>query len=1163
MHAQSKFWEIKPNASLFVGFKMGNPWQWALRNVVLLGCVAIFTSALYAQNNSIRFKRLSIADGLSQSAVSCILQDGRGFMWFGTEDGLNRYDGYKFKVYKHDPMNPASMSNNYVKAVCEDRGEKRNVIWVGTYGGGLNKFDRETEQFTRYQAASDNASGLSSNYANCIYQDRSGIVWIGTDDGLNKFDPESESFIHYRRESTNRNWISNEKIVSVCEDSTGLLWLGMEDGLCAFHPKTETFISFRNQRQTFHNKRATAIFKDQSSRVWVGTSEGLYTFHPPKETVVHYTSNADNPNTLSDNRILSLYQDRSGALWVGTENGLNRMDSKTKTFTRYENDISNSKSLINNQVLSIFEDRSGVLWVGTQAGLSTYDQQEKRFVHYQSTPNNPNSLSNNIVRSILEDRDGQVLWIGTFGGLNRFDREKEKFIFYQADPNDPNSLSNNHVMSLCEDQDENGKMLWIGTSSGLDRLNVKKQQFTHFHFNPRNPHGLSSDLVRVVYKDRSGTLWVGTENGLNQYDRTKTRFIRYKYDPDDSTSLSNNFVYSIFEDQSGVLWVGTVNGLNQLNRGTNSGETARFIRYHADPSDPGGLSSNEIFSIYEARSGDIWIGTPSGLNKFNRAKKIFTHYTERDGLPNNLIYAILEDEGGCLWLSTNRGLAKFDPKTEVFSNYDVEDGLQSNEFNLGAFFRSPGGEMFFGGINGLNSFYPDSIRNNPYIPQIAITDFQIFNRSIPIGEEGRGGRIILKKSIIETDAMRLSYKDRVLSFEFAALHYSSPTKNRYAYKLEGFEKDWNEVGNRHFATYTNLPPRNYIFRVKGSNNDGVWNEKGIALKLVVVPPFWQTWWFRMCGILSMLLLIFMVYQIRINTIRVRSRRLEEINTELNRQIAERERVEQALQDAHHKLEIRVDERTAELRNINNELHAEIAARKIVEKRQARLLRELKSANSELKEFAYVVSHDLKAPLRAIGSLTDWMATDYQDKFDEEGKEMLGILLGRVKRMNRLIDGILQYSRIGRVKEEKQKVNLNKLLREVIDTVAPPENITVSIEKRLPTVICERTRIAQVFQNLIGNAVKYMDKPKGKISIVCDSKNGFWMFGVRDNGPGINEKYFDKIFKIFQTLVPRDEFESTGIGLSLVKKIVEMYGGKVWVESKVGFGSDFYFTLPKA
>ncbi|MCJ7581043.1 MAG: response regulator, partial [Candidatus Aminicenantes bacterium] len=680
----------------------------------------------------------------------------------------------------------------------------------------------------------------------------------GTSDGLDCLNPQTKKIIHYRQEPGNPNSLSNNIVNAVCEDSTGSLWIGTESG-------------------------------------------GLNKFDPETKKFFHYTNDPAVQNSLSHNTVRSILVDRNDIVWIGTwGDGLNRLDPLQNKFTHFRKNPNNLNSLSDSRLLCILEDFSGILWIGTLGGgVSQFDPSTKNFAHYYRDPQNPNSLKSNDVRAVYEDASG-ILWIGTYTGLNRLDTSTGLLTHYQHNEKNPNSLSSNLVYSISQDLTGD---IWIGTQGGgLNRFNPVTGKFVQYKNNPGDPKSLKDNRINVLFTDRSGVVWIGTWNSLSYFDPLKNEFFHYQNHPDDTESLSDNDVREIFEDRKGNIWIGTRNGgLNRFDR-----ISQKFKRYMDVPDDPDSLSDNRIFCIHEDHSGVLWIGTRGGgINRFDPETEKFTSFTEKDGLPNNIIYGILEDIDGHLWISTNKGLTEFDPKSHSFNNYDVSDGLQSNEFNFGAYYQNQDGKMFFGGINGLNTFYPDEIRDNPYVPQIAIVDFLIFNESVPIGKR-EDGRTILNRPITDTDSMKILSKDNVISLEFAALHYALPEKNEYKYMLEGFEKDWNYVGNRHFATYTNLPPGSYIFRVQGSNSDGVWNEEGASLKITVIPPLWKKLWFRILGIIFVLSLIIAYLRYRTHSIQEQKKELEKhvkqrtldlnaVNMELRQENVERKKLEKSAQ----------------------------------------------------------------------------------------------------------------------------------------------------------------------------------------------------------------------------------------------------------------------------
>jgi ligand-binding sensor domain-containing protein/tRNA A-37 threonylcarbamoyl transferase component Bud32 len=798
---------------------------------------------LLPRDDKIQFERISVPEGLSQTSVYCVYQDSRGFIWVGTQGGLNKYDGYRFTIYTHDPKNPHSVSNNIILSICED---DSGSIWFGTLTGGLNHFVREKEIFYHYTYNADNPNSLSHNRVFSIIEDRRGFLWIGTRGGLNKFDRETGRVTRYTHDPHNPDSISHDKVLRLFEDRSGILWIGtIGGGLNQLNRETGTFTCYMHNPDDPHSLSDNIIFsiyQDRKGNLWVGTRlGGLNRFVPETGKFIHYKNNPADPHSLSNNFVWSIYEDSLGNLWVGTNNGLNRFHNKTGTFSRYHAVTDDSKSLSDNVITSMLEDRSGVLWIGTWGGgLSKTYLKKKKFSQYQAHGNDPHSLSNNIIFAIYESpSEPGVMWIGTYGGgLNQFFRETGTFAHYQHDPQNPRSLSNNSVTDICEDQTG---ALWIGTNGGgINQFNRDSQQFTSYQANPNNnSYSLKDNVVNRLYKDRSGVLWVGTETGgLYTFDHQNQRFLPFQ-----AAALGDHVVTSLHEDQTGFLWFGTqTGGVFRCRR-----ETHQFDHFHSDQDHPESLDGNWVTVIYEDQSGILWIGTPEGLNKFDPIKKSFPNYPGKDHPANRGIAGILEDNQGNLWVSCNKGLAKFNPQTGSFRKYETKDGLQSTEFNTAACCKAVSGEMFFGGTNGFNAFFPEEITDNPFIPPVVVTSFKKFNQPVQ-----------LPTHISETKELKLSYNDSIISFEFASLCFVNPLENQYAYMLEGLTYLWIYLGNKHDITFTSLDPGEYRFRVKGSNIDGIWNEAGTAIKLIITPPFWKTSWFMVISFLLFAIVSYLI-----------------------------------------------------------------------------------------------------------------------------------------------------------------------------------------------------------------------------------------------------------------------------------------------------------------
>ncbi|MGD2087838.1 MAG: two-component regulator propeller domain-containing protein [Candidatus Aminicenantes bacterium] len=872
----------------------------------LLLCLFNFTGSIHLLSQErIKFEHLSIKDGLPQNTVFRILQDSRGFLWVGTENGLCRYDGYYFKPYQYDPEDTSSLSHNRVHAIFED---PSGTLWIGTESG-LNKFDRRRERFTRYKHEAENPhKTLSNDNIRAVVEDHSGVLWVGTHGGgLNKFNAESQTFTAYKPnppgclQGSGTAAPDHCKITFVLEDSNHQLWVGTYDGLYTFYPEDEKFNRWNlpptNSYKTCKDY-ITAIYEDPSHVLWFGTADGrLLQFNRHMQQFILFQFEPKIPLCQGEYQVRSIYEDNSGEFWIGVYNlGLYKSDPQKKTFTNYKEQPWIPGGLSNSHIHNIYQDKGGIIWIGTDDGLNKLDKKKNEFAHWTTEPGNKNSLSDNNVWAIYKDKTG-ILWIGTDKGLNRFDRETATFIHYTNDPQNPNTLSHNRVMAIC--QDHNG-MLWLGTQGGgLNQLDKKTGTFTIYIPPPgyEPPPGITKNLnsvshirINPILEDHQGILWLGTQNGgLNKLDRQRKTFTHYMPDQKKSSeSLSHGHVSSLFEDKTGILWVGTAAGLNEFNR-----ETETFKHYKHDINDTKSLSDDYVSAIYEDQTGTLWVGTYFGsLNKLeDRDKGIFKHFRKKDGLPNETINGILEDEAGYLWISTVNGLSKFDPREETFKNYFASDGLQSNEFNGGACFKANDGEMFFGGVNGFNAFYPRRIKVNPYRPPIVITNFLVFNRPY------------LDTSIIEEKEVTLSHRESVFSIEFSALDFSIPAKNQYEHLMEGVDPDWVR-GNaqKRFVTYTNLNPRTYTFRVRATNNDGIWSDREAVLKITITPPFWKTLWFQIFLGILFILIILTVYRMR--TYRLRKK------------IAEQERIQDILKKSHDEMEMAKD--LAELRHAENE-----------------------------------------------------------------------------------------------------------------------------------------------------------------------------------------------------------------------------------------------------
>jgi len=807
-----------------------------------------------------RFEHLGLADGLSQSTVTAILQDSQGFLWFGTEDGLNRFDGYSFTVFRPNLDDPSSISDRWINTLYEDRS---GALWIGTRLGGLDRYDSNSGRFIKYKHDSSDSRSLASNTVNAIYQDASGKVWVGSDDGVDWINPDTDAISHVDITLENGISLNRDIVQTIYGDSTGKIWLGFADsGAIQYEPASGTFSQFGASdpnKMRLCSTSFTSITETADGMIWLGTPNGLTRYNPNIGLVVCYRNNPADSKTIGSNVIHSLYVDSSGDLWIGTDHGLDQYQRGANTFIHLVPKPAIDDSLSADRIYSIYEDRGEVLWVGTYGGgINKHEQTQNRFAYFRHDADNPNSLSENFVFPIHADKDGRI-WVGTNGGgLNRFDPATGNFTHFVSDPNNPRSLPNNNVWSIYTDS--NGA-LWVGTNRGLSRLIMPSGTFLNYLYDPTNKLESGPNTVYAIAESPDGVLWLGTRDGLGRFDRQQGIFF-----PEDFASVSNSDsigrVDSLFFDGNGILWFGSSeNGLFRYDT-----RRRQLQQYRANPAQAGSLSNDSIFDIYQDTHGRLWVATGGGgLNLYDSATDTFQVFTVEQGLPNDVIYGILEDDLGRLWLSTNYGVSRFDPPNESFRNFSISDGLGSMQFNMNAFAKAPNGAMYMGSINGLNAFYPDQILDVDYLPPIVLTSLTYDGEPLSTATTPE-----------TTTSIALRYPQNSFEFEFAALGYTASLRNQYAYKLQGFDNNWYELGNKRFGRYTNLPGGNYTLLLKAANSDGVWNEQAIAIPVTVIPPFWVTLWFRLLLVAGVIVSAAIGYRVRVRQVEVRNLELQEL-----------------------------------------------------------------------------------------------------------------------------------------------------------------------------------------------------------------------------------------------------------------------------------------------
>lgn len=1041
---------------------------------VFLFLINFFT--VFAQRNNLTFSHLSPEDGLSNSIVTAIVQGNQGFMWIGTKDGLNRFDGYSFIHFQHNSKDSSSISNNNINVLYKD---SKGNLWIGT-SNGLNKLNYDKNNFTRYTNHPDHNS-ISDNQILSIFEDRKGILWIGTYKGLNKFDPRSGSFTLFEIVPGHSDkWVHNT-IKAIYEDKEGNLWVGTSKGIHHFNRETNRFASYPHSKNGSINHPVNCILEDKWGTLWIGTSDaGLKTFD--RNTKTYKTFEKDpSKNSISDNTVFTLLEDSFGDLWIGTQNGgLNRYNRQSG-FTHFTFQKDNPSSISNNTILTIYEDRFKVLWFGTwYGGLNKADLLQKKIYHYKTRSDESNNWGQ-VVYSIMDDEAGLV-YIGVKAGFEVWNRQTEKVTKLSYGPD--RDHNKNTVYHIIKDKDQN---IWFGLGGGgLVRSNPKTGEIKTFRHKYGNKNSLSHDIVNTLIQDSKGTIWVGTRYGLSRLSEDQEYFTNYK-PADISTSRFN--VSSILEDSSGFLWVATFDdGLFKFDPNDElfktSGNTSKKS------------AEKQITRIFQDRKGNLWVALESG-GLFLLDKKTLS--LKPSNIPEELlqvsIQGILEDGKGNFWMSTQKsGIYKYNPQSHELANYNIDDGLQGNDFKAGSY-KNNKGELYFGGRNGLNVFHPDSIFDNPYPPEVVITEFKVFDKPRKLSKD-----------------ITLTYKDNFFSFDFAALSYAFPEKNEFAYILEGVDQDWIYSGRRRYASYTNIDPGEYTFKVKAANHDGLWNEKGRSLNITITPPIWDT---KGAYFLYFILVIGLLYGLRHYTIT-----RERLKNDLKFQQLESEK-----------------------------------------------LQELDSLKSR---FFANVSHELRTPLTLIKSPLERLLSEPLDGTQQ--KKYFQIMSRNTNRLLSIINQLLDLSKLeaGRMKLETSAGDIVSFIRDTVFSftgIAESKEIDFQYNEQITEswVYFDNDKVEKILTNLLSNAFKFTPE-KGVIKVnvfKTGTDDPKLVLEVEDSGIGIPkdklEKIFDRFYQVDSSYTR--EYEGTGIGLALTKELAELHGGKIEVSSEEGLRTLFRVEIP--
>ena len=1114
--------------------------------------------------SNIRFENITTQNGLSSNSVHQVIQDNKGFLWCASYNGLNRFDGVNFHVLKHDENNEQSIKGNHVRAIHKD---ERGYLWIGTLKNGISRYDFARDTYKHFQHQKNDISTLSDNQILCFYEDSKGQLWVGTENGLNLFNYKKETFSRFLP-SKKPNTLSKSAVITLSEDDRGWLWAGTWAGglnlvIPIKYPKKNKKYIFRHFEHksddpaSIPSNNIWSFFKDKSNRFWVGTFNGGFSLMlPNKETDPHkfepqfVSYQKKNVHTQRDepidNLIFTMNQDHEGNMWIGTSNGLSLFhpdtyfsdkklidpyDSTTIPviqFQHFQHNKNDLKSLPNSEITNIFIDKDNIVWCSTIGGIGKFDPNSIRFQHFLSSDN----LKTNLSASCILELKSDMVFVGTKSdyGLVQYNPIKKTYKSYVHQPNNSNSIAENNITCFYKSSEDS---IFIGTWNGISIFNPKTEQFSNLKVTDSNGKIIKNINPKGIFKDKGGQYWIASEMGLFLFNPKKNQFKGLNKVLKFVKKIPN--MNEILQDDKGNIWVASYEALYKIKVGAAS--KLSLQTYLHDSEDPHSICSNRIIALSMA-NGTVWAGTEDGLAKYNPKTDNFDNITSKEGLKNPGILGLEVDNNNILWASTREGLLTIDPITMTIRAFDEKDGLQNNTFNYFSSYKNEKGLLYFGGINGYNSFYGENISLNRVPPPIYITGVKTFNQSKHF-----------KKAYTDLKAIELSYKENYFTIEFSALNFIQAEENQYAYKLEGVDKDWVYCGQRNFASYTNLDGGTYTFYVKAANNDNFWNEKGITLKVTVIPPYLKTWWFTIVMMLFLITSIGLIYKRRVYVIKQQQIELEKEvvvrTTEIASQKKEIEHLVMELQSQNELLEEKVKERTKNLELVNKDLIR---------------------SNKDLEQFAYIASHDLQEPLRMVGNFVQLLEYKYKKKIDQDGRDYIRFTVEGVQRMSSLIKSLLSYSRVGRSDSTFSNTDLNTIVKnktQDLSLLIKEKNVEMTIHPLPNLIICEKEQMGIVFYNLINNAIKFNKKDLRKVEVgLVEEDDNYWTFYVKDNGIGIEMNYRQKVFEIFKRLNRRDEFEGTGIGLAICKRIVNRHDGNIWFESETDKGTTFYFTISK-
>jgi signal transduction histidine kinase/ligand-binding sensor domain-containing protein/ActR/RegA family two-component response regulator len=1136
------------------------------------------SSASYSQQVKINLSTINSSNPISQNTIQAIFKDSYGFMWFGTQDGLNKYNGYEMQVFKHVRNDPNSIPANSVVAISEDASQN---LWIGTRINGVSKYDRKCRKFYNFRHKPSDPSSLSSNDITVILRDRFDNIWIGTNSGLNLFNSNKKGFKRFFSNLKDPHTLSDSEITSIYQDHAGDLWIGTANGMNLYNQKTGAFTRFfpGPGKQKYRANSINAITEDDTNNLWIGSNVALSAFNKKTHKFSSYAVDPDKFSVNGDNPIYALAKTSGNRIWIGTNTSLQVFDTGKRKLLSLA-DVSNRENIMpNDGIYALLEDGSDRLWVGTTSeGVLKYDKNLNVFPPYSASPIGRPSAKN-IIRAIAEDNLNN-LYLATDAGLNYHNRLTGLSVNYQHNRKNKNSLLSNYTSTVLVSKVD--KAVWIGTyASGLDRLDPKTGEFKHY-IAGSGLDQLNSSAIDILMEDHKGNIWVGTSyGGVNVINRNSTHISKYLQDPKEPTGLCDNVIMALKEDRKGNIWIGGYShGISIFNPVTKT-----FSQVNTRNSK---LTSDIISVFHEDAKGRMWIGTmEGGLNCYDPKTRTFKAYAEQSGFINNAINYIDEDDKGYIWTSSNQGITRLDPRTGKIQNFGPENGLSTQEFNLAAGTKLKSGEIVFGSINGYNIIDPAHIVKNRNEPPVMLTGLDLSGKPVHVGTKDG----ILTQNLLTTKSIQLHHKQSGFSIKYAALDYTAPNQNQYAYMLEGFDPDWNYVGNHREATYTNLDPGTYLFKVKAANNDGLWNNTSTDLEVIIVPPFWMTWYFKV--IISCLLVgsAYSFYKYRISYVRKQNAKLErlvkkrtlkialqsknliKLNGALQAQAEEVQAQSEELQVQSEELQGQSAElslKTLSLEQLNLELQAQKD-----EEKKARLMAEhaqqvADKANLAKSTFLATMSHEIRTPLNGVLGMASLLS---QTELDAEQEEYTSAIMNSGESLMNVINDVLDFSKIesGKLELDHHEFDLRKCLKEVFSLFSlkvsqKQISLESSIDPSIPTLIfADSYRLKQILINLVGNAMKFTNQGKVKVDVSAlqlpDDRLRL-RFEVSDTGIGIAEDQLEKLFKPFNQIDSSTSrnYGGTGLGLVICERLIKLMDGQISVSSTQGAGSCFAFYI---